>query len=268
MRVKTKHRTPAVAEQVDQSLSIEQIEGRQAVLEALKSKRPLANLFLLQSGEGANLVAIRALANDLGVKVRLCSREELDRKSQTRQHQGVIAIALPKRLSSIEEILLHAYERDEMPFIVVLDGLEDPQNVGAIVRTAYAAGCHGLIMRERRAAAISPAMIKAAAGTLEHLAVAVVSNITTSIKQLKEAGVWVVAADMKGKLAYQSDLNRAIALVIGSEGSGISHLVARSCDMAISLPMAENASSLNAAAATAALLFEIVRQKRHSDFYN
>ena len=241
---------------------LDHIEGRHPVIEAFKANRPITTLYLQKGGEGDAFSALQRLAGESGVPVKWVNRDDLDRMSQTRQHQGVIAIALAKELSSIEDLLEIAASRKEMPFIVVLDGLEDPQNVGSLLRSAEAAGCHGVIMRTRRAASITPSLLKASAGAWEHIAVAQVVNIARAVDELKKAGVWVVGAEGGAPQAYDTDLNRPIALVIGSEGEGISQLVKKSCDLLVSLPMNGKISSLNAAVAGGALLYEIVRQRR------
>lgn len=244
---------------------MECIEGRHPVIEALKAGRQIQTLHLLKGGEGAAFSALQRLAKENGVEVQWSSRAELDRLSEGRNHQGVVALASAKQLSDLGDLLAIAARRNEVPFLIVLDGLEDPQNVGSLVRSAEAAGCHGLVMRQRRAAGITPALVKAAAGAWEHLAVAQVVNIARALEQLKREGLWIIGADMDGETVYRSDLRRPLALVIGGEGKGLSHLVKQRCDMLVSLPMQGRISSLNAGVAGGALLFEAVRQRLESD---
>ncbi|MCL2497766.1 MAG: 23S rRNA (guanosine(2251)-2'-O)-methyltransferase RlmB [Symbiobacteriaceae bacterium] len=252
----------SISEDLPAIPDIEQIEGRHPVYQALQGERLIHALHLLKGGSGSSFAAIVRLAEAKGVPITWQERPQLDRLSQQRPHQGAIAIALAKPLKDPADLLALAQKRGELPFLLVLDGLEDPQNVGALIRSAAAAGCHGLIMRQRRAAGVTPALIKASAGAWEELDVAQVVNIARTLEELKKAGVWVVGAHAGEKTVYHQDFSAMpLALVIGSEGAGLSHLVRQSCDFLVSLPMQSAVNSLNAASAGAALLFEIVRQR-------
>ena len=244
-----------------QDSDLQRVEGRHPVIEALQAGDRVKVLHLLKGGEGESFDTMQRLAVEQGVRVRWSTRAELDEMSEGRVHQGAIAEVVPKPLVDLVDILHLAKHRGEMPFIVVLDGVEDPQNVGSLVRSAEAAGCHGLVMRSRRAASVSPALVKAAAGAWEHLAVAQVVNIARTLEELKKEGLWIVGADMDGEMVYKADMNRPLALVIGSEGKGISQLVQKSCDFLVSIPMHGQVSSLNAGVAGGALMFEVVRQR-------
>ena len=239
----------------------EQIEGRHPVGEALRAGRFISVLYLQQDGENEIYRDLEKMAADRSISVHYLPRPEMDNLSEGRLHQGVIALAGAKPLCDLDDILAVAQARGEAPFIVVLDGLEDPQNVGSLIRSAEAAGCHGLIIRERRAAPVTPTLIKATAGAWEYLAVAQVVNIPRALEELKSAGLWIVGADMRGTSVYEADLNRPLALVIGSEGAGLSHLVRQRCDLLVSLPMRGSISSLGAAAAGGILLYEALRQR-------
>ena len=258
-------RTTSVGQRLKQGReneATEQIEGRHPVLEALRTGRTIRLIYLLDGGEGAVLDDIQKLADDRGITVRRLPRKELDNLSENRLHQGVIAICGVKQLSDVDDILALASQRGEQPFILLLDGLEDPQNVGSLIRSAEAAGCHGVIMRERRAAAITPVLIKATAGAWEHILVAQVVNIPRAIDELKKANIWIVGADMSGDSVYGVKLQGALALVVGSEGAGLSRLAKERCDALVSLPMHGAISSLGVAAAGSILLYEVIRQKQ------
>ena len=244
-----------------QDSDLQRVEGRHPVIEALNAGNRVKVLHLLKGGEGESFDTMQRLAVEQGVRVRWSTRAELDEMSEGRVHQGAIAEVTPKPLVDLVDILQLAKQRGEMPFILVLDGVEDPQNVGSLVRSAEAAGCHGLVMRSRRAASVSPALVKAAAGAWEHLAVAQVVNIARTLEELKKEGLWIVGADMDGDMVYHADMARPVALVIGSEGKGLSQLVQKCCDFLVRIPMHGQVSSLNAGVAGGALMFEIVRQR-------
>ncbi|MCE5195556.1 MAG: 23S rRNA (guanosine(2251)-2'-O)-methyltransferase RlmB [Negativicutes bacterium] len=240
---------------------MEQIEGRYPVLEALQGGRKLMKLYLLQDGKGETIEKIARLAEMQQVPVQWMDRNQLNRLSEGRVHQGVIAEVPDKELVSVAEILAIAAAKSQPPFLLVLDGLEDPGNVGSLIRSAAAAGVHGMIMREKRAAGFTPGLIKATAGAWEYLPIAVVTNISRTLVQLKEAGVWVAGADMTGELIYQANLTGPLAMVIGAEGQGLSRLVKEKCDFLVSLPMVGGVASLNAAVAGALVIYEALRQR-------
>jgi len=238
------------------------IEGRHAVSEAMRSGRTIDKLYLLYGTNDSALLALKARAEAQGIAVNSCDRQRLDAMSTTGVHQGVIAMAAVREYATVEEILSIAEERGEKPLIVICDEISDPHNLGAIIRTAETAGAHGIIIPKHRSAGITAIVEKTSAGAVEHMAVARVANITAAIEKLKSAGVWVfgTAADADTGL-WQADLKGAAAIVIGSEGQGMSRLVAESCDFKVAIPMYGKVSSLNASAAAAVLLYEAVRQR-------
>ena len=240
---------------------MEQIEGRHPVIEAMKANRPMETVYLLKDGRGEAFATIEYLAKDKKIEIVRVDRNRLDQMSEGRIHQGVIAIATAKPMVDVEDMILLAKERGEDPLILILDGIEDPGNVGALMRTASAAGVHGLILREKRAAGITPATIKASAGAWEYLPVAMVTNISRTIQQLKEQGIWIAGADMDGQVLYKSNLKGPLAIVIGGEGKGLSRLVRENCDFLLRIPMVGQISSLNASVAGGLLLYEAFRQR-------
>lgn len=239
----------------------QRIEGRNAVREAFRAGVPIERLYVLDGCGDAPVAAILAEAKKRGVRVDFCSRERLDRISETRRHQGVIADAAAQEPSSVGDILRVAEEKGEPPFLVMLDGIEDPHNLGAIIRTANLAGAHGVIIPRRRAAGLTAAVAKASAGALYHTPVAKVANLSRTIDDLKKRGIWIACADMGGIRMYDLDLSGPICLVIGGEGGGVSRLVRESCDFAAAIPMRGDIDSLNASVAAGVLCYEIVRQR-------
>ena len=240
---------------------MEQIEGRHPVLEAMKANRPIESIFLLKDGKGEAFSSIEYLAREKKIEIQRVDRDRLDQLSEGRIHQGVIAIAVAKPMVDVEDMLRLAKEKGEDPFLIVLDGIEDPGNVGALMRTAAAVGAHGMILREKRAAGMSPAALKAAAGAWEYLPVATVTNISRTLQQLKTQGVWVAGADMEGELIYRSNLKGPLAIVIGSEGRGLSRLVKEHSDFLLRFPMVGPIGSLNASVAGGLFMYEALRQR-------
>lgn len=238
------------------------LEGRNAVTEALKSGRTIDKVFIASGDTDSTLRHIASLAKKNGAVVTYCDRRKLDTMSQTGAHQGVIAMASAASYSSIAEILATAADRGEPPLVVICDEITDPHNLGAILRTAECAGAHGVIIPKRRNAGLTAVVAKAAAGALEYMKVARVTNLTAAMEELKARGVWIygTAADGASSL-YQTDLKGPCAIVIGSEGSGMSRLVAESCDFMVSIPMKGQINSLNASNAAAILLYEVLRQR-------
>ena len=236
--------------------------GRNAVRELLRSGRPVDKL-LVQSGEreGA-LIPIVGEAIAKGIPVVETERRKLDAISGFAPHQGVIAMAAEKEYCTVEDILAIARERGEKPLIVIADGICDPYNLGAIIRCAEGCGAHGLILPKRHAAGLSPLVTKASAGAIEHLAIAKVSNISATIGELKKAGVWIYAAEAGGDNFYDTDMSVPAAIVMGSEGDGVSELVRRHCDYVVSIPMYGKVNSFNVSTAAAVLLCEAARQQR------
>ena len=234
------------------------IEGRNAVLETLRSGRAVDKIFL---AEGAHLADVAAEAKKHGVPTVTCDRRKLDHMSVTGTHQGVIAQTAAQEYVSLDDIFRVAEERGETPLIVVCDGIEDPHNLGAIIRTANLAGAHGVIIPKRRAVGLTSTVAKTSAGALNYTPVAKVTNISATIEELKERGLWFVCADMGGESMYRLDLKGPIGLVIGNEGEGVSRLVREKCDFIASIPMKGDIDSLNASVAAGVLAYEIVRQR-------
>lgn len=250
---------PPAAEQAERA---EQIEGRNPVMEALRADRPLNKLLVARGAGEGSIRAILGLAREKGVLVQEVERTRLDAMAEGRVHQGVIALAAPRRYAEPEEILALARERGEDPFVLVLDGLEDPHNIGSLLRTAECVGAHGAILPERRAAPITPAAVKASAGAAEHLPVARVTNLVQTLEWLKEQGLWIAGTDAEGPQLYtESNLTGPLALVIGSEGKGMGRLVREHCDLLVRLPLRGRITSLNASVAGGVLMYEVLRQR-------
>lgn len=237
------------------------IEGRNAVLEAFRSGKTIDKLFVLDGCQDGPIKSITREARKHDTIINYVTKERLDQISETKKHQGVIAYAAAYEYAEVEEILKLAEEKGEPPFIFLLDGIEDPHNLGAIIRTANQAGAHGVIIPKRRAAGLTATVAKTSAGAINYTPVAKVTNLTNTIKDLKERGMWFVCADMEGTTMYQLDLKGPMGLVIGSEGEGVSKLVKENCDFIASIPMKGDIDSLNASVAAGVLAYEIVRQR-------
>ena len=245
-----------------EELQNELIEGRNAVIEALRAGRAIDKIFLAKGDVDKTLGHIASKARDQGVVVVEADRRKLDFMSRTKAHQGVIALAAVRAYCEIADILALAQERDEAPFVVICDEISDPHNLGAIIRTAECVGAHGIVIPKRRSAGLTAIVDKASAGAAEHMAIARVSNLSAAIKELKAAGLWVYGTAADGACPlWKTDLRGPIALVIGSEGDGMSRLVKENCDFVLSLPMKGKLSSLNASAAAAVTMYEILRQR-------
>lgn len=242
-----------------------QLEGRNAVLEVLKSGRDIEKIIVLKGNVEGTIRRIIGMAKERGIVVQEVVRQKLDEMSQTKNHQGVIAIVSEHEYSTVEDILASAEEKGEKPFIIILDNITDPHNLGAIIRTAECAGAHGVIIPKRRSVGLTAVVGKTSAGALEYMPVARVTNIARTIEELKEKGIWVACADMGGDECFDANLDGAIALVIGSEGEGVSRLVKEKCDFVVSIPMYGKISSLNASVAGALLMYEVVRQRNYKD---
>ncbi len=237
------------------------IEGRNAVLEAFRSGRPIDRLFVLDGCQDGPVNTIKREAKKRDVILTYVSRERLDQMSETGKHQGVIAYAAAYEYAQVEDMLELAKERGEEPFLFLLDNIEDPHNLGAIIRTANQAGAHGVIIPKRRAAGLTAAVVRASAGALNYIPVAKVTNLAAAIEELKKQGLWFVCADMDGETMYRLNLKGPIGLVIGGEGQGVGRLVKEKCDYAASIPMKGEIGSLNASVAAGVLAYEIVRQR-------
>ncbi|MCI9394681.1 MAG: 23S rRNA (guanosine(2251)-2'-O)-methyltransferase RlmB [Oscillospiraceae bacterium] len=256
------HRPP-----VRRSAPIEQendgvIEGRNAVTEAIRAGVAIDKIYLLKGEGDSALGHIASAAREQGVVVVNTDRRKLDAMSRTHAHQGVIALAAVREYASVDDILAAAQAKNEPPLIVVCDELSDPHNLGAVIRTADAAGAHGVIIPKRRSAGLTAVVGKTSAGAVAHVPVARVPNLPALLKELKEAGVWVFGTAAEGtSTLYQADLKGPAAIVIGSEGDGMGRLVRENCDFIVSIPMRGKINSLNASAAAAVLLYEAVRQR-------
>ena len=238
------------------------IEGRNAVIEALRAGTAIDKIYIARGETDAALGHIASTARNRGVVVTEADRRKLDGMSRTKSHQGVIAVAAVREYASVDDILNAARERGEAPLVVVCDELSDPHNLGAVIRTAECAGAHGVIIPKRRSAGLTAIVAKTSAGAVSYLPVARVPNLTAALKGLKERGLWVYGAAAEGgtKL-YDADLKGPAAIVIGSEGDGLGRLVREQCDVLVSIPMKGNINSLNASAAAAVVLYEAVRQR-------
>ena len=238
------------------------IEGRNAVVEALRAGVTIDKIFIMKGETDSVLGHIASTAREKGIVVVDADRRKLDNMSRTHSHQGVIALCSVREYASVDDILNAAREKGEHPLIVVCDELTDPHNLGAVIRTADAAGAHGVIIPKRRSAGLTAIVGKTSAGAVAHVPVARVPNITALLKELKEEGVWVFGTAAEGTTSlYKADLKGPAAIVIGSEGDGMSRLVAENCDFTVSIPMFGKINSLNASAAAAVLLYEAVRQR-------
>ncbi len=237
------------------------IEGRNAVLEAIRGGRSIDKLFILDGCQDGPVATIRKEAKKAGIMMKFVGRDRLDQISQTGAHQGVIAYAAAYHYSEMDDIFELASERGEAPFVFILDGIEDPHNLGAIIRTANISGAHGVIIPKNRAVGLTATVDKTSAGALSHTPVVKVTNIARTIDELKDRGMWFVCADMNGTAMYDLDLKGSIGLVIGNEGSGVSKLVREKCDMIASIPMKGQIESLNASVAAGVLAYEILRQR-------
>lgn len=238
------------------------IIGRNPVMEALKSGREIDKLLVAKDAEGS-IRKIIGMAKDRNLFCQFAEKAALDRAADGKVHQGVIAYVSAYEYCDPEDILEAARKKGEDPFLIILDGIEDPHNLGAIMRTADGAGAHGIIIPKRRAAGITDVVAKASAGAVEYVPVAKVSNIAQTIDKLKELGVWTAACDMDGTEYDKADLKGSLALVIGAEGQGISRLVKEKCDFSVSIPMAGKITSLNASNAAAILMYEVKRQRKN-----
>lgn len=237
------------------------IEGRNAVIEAFRSGKTIDKLYVLDGCKDGPVMTIIREAKKTDTIIRYVDREILDRLSKTGHHQGVVANAAAYDYAEVEDILNAAREKGEPPFVFILDGIEDPHNLGAIIRTANLAGAHGVIIPKRRAVGLTATVAKTSAGALNYTPVAKVNNLSATIEELKKEGLWFVCADMGGETMYNLNLTGPIGLVIGNEGEGVSRLVKEKCDYVASIPMKGNIDSLNASVAAGVLAYEIVRQR-------
>ena len=236
-------------------------EGRNAVIEAFRAGKAIDKLFILDGAQDGPIQTIKREAKKRDTMIKFVTRERLDQLSQTGKHQGVIAYAAAYTYAEVEDILAAARSKKEAPFVFLLDNIEDPHNLGAIIRTANLAGAHGVIIPKNRAAGLTAAVARASAGALNYTPVARVTNLAQTMEALKKEGLWFVCADMDGTTMYQLDLTGPIGLVIGNEGDGVGRLIREKCDFVASIPMKGDIDSLNASVAAGVLAYEIVRQR-------
>ncbi len=245
----------------EEDAALPKIEGRNAVLEAFRAGKTIDKLFVLDGCKDGPVQTILREAKKQDTVIHFVDKDRLNKMSETRKHQGVIAVSAAYEYASVEDILAKAQEKGEEPFLILLDNIEDPHNLGAIIRTANLAGAHGVIIPKRRAVGLTGTVAKASAGAVSYTPVAKVTNLSQTIRELKERGIWFVCADMEGEVMYRQNLTGPLGLVIGGEGDGVSRLVKENCDFAASIPMKGEIDSLNASAAAAVLSYEIVRQR-------
>ena len=247
---------------MNKQIQSDMIVGRNPVLEAIKAGRPINKIFILRGEREGTARVIEAMAMERGFVVQHVAKAKLDGLTGGGTHQGVIAMASSKQYSDVEDIFNIAKERNEPEFIVILDEVEDPHNLGSIIRSCEAVGVHGVIIPKRRSAALTPIVGKSSAGAIEYIAVARVPNLSETMKQLKKRGVWIIGADAGGGIPFtECDMKGSIALVVGGEGKGLGRLVRETCDFVVNLPMKGKIESLNASVAAGVMLYEALRQR-------
>lgn len=240
----------------------DQVEGRNAVIELLESGRDINKIFILEGERHGSINKIIAMAKERKIVLTMINKAKLNQMAQTENNQGVIAFVPPFDYCEVEDILENAKQREEKPFILILDGIEDPHNLGSIIRTAETAGVHGIIIPKRRSASVNSTVSKVSAGAVEHMKIARVNNINETIRYLKENDVWIFGTDMDAKkYYYQEDYTGPIAIVIGSEGFGMSRLVKENCDFLVKIPMKGKITSLNASVSAGIVIYEAVKQR-------
>ena len=257
-----KKRNEVSSQKEEREVNENLIVGRNAVKELLSGGRDVEKIFVRKGELEGSIKQLIAIAKERKIPVVEVDKQKLDQLSSGVNHQGVVAVASQRNYSSIEEILEYAQEKNEKPFVVVLDGVEDPHNLGAIIRSAECSGAHGVIIPKRRAVGLTATVDKSSAGALEHMRVARVTNLASAIDELKEKGLWVYAADMGGGAYYETDMRCGAAIVLGSEGFGISRLVKEKCDFTVSIPLYGSVNSLNVSCAAAVILSEVARQRK------
>ncbi len=241
------------------------VVGRNPVMEALHGKRAINKILVQDTADGGSVGKIIAAAKEYGIIVEYVKKEKLDKLGAKLRHQGVAAMVSPVDFQTIDEVFLKAADKNEPPFILLLDGLQDPQNVGAILRSADAAGVHGVLLPKRRSCPLNASVAKSSAGAIEHVPLVHIGNVGNTIEELKKRGCWIVGADMDGEVFYNIDLTGAVVLVIGAEGKGLGQLVRKKCDFIASIPMKGRGVSLNASVAGALLMYEVLRQRKVVD---
>ncbi len=240
-----------------------QIEGKNSILEALKTNHPIDKILISKDiGRHSTIAEILHLSKQRGVPLIYIEKSKLDNIGQTKSHQGIIAYVPEKEYVEVEDILSLAKKKNEQPFIIILDSIEDPHNLGAILRSAEATGAHGIIIPKRRSVGLTPTVAKTSAGAIEYMSVAKVANLSNAISKLKKQNIWVIGIESEGKTSYiKFDFKMPIAIVIGSEGKGISRLVKENCDELLSIPMKGKITSLNASVAAAVVMYEVLKQR-------
>ncbi len=239
------------------------VSGRNSVKELISSGRDIDKIYIKKGETEGSVKILIAIARERKIPVIEVDKQKIDAISGTPNHQGIVAIASERNYSSIDDILAIAEQRGEKPFVIICDGVEDPHNLGAVIRSAECSGAHGVIIPKRRSVGLTATVSKSSAGALEHMAVAKVTNIAQTMDELKEKGLWMFCADMDGEEYYKTDMSCAIGLVLGSEGFGVSRLVKEKCDITVSIPLYGNVNSMNVSCAGAVLMSEIAKQ-RHS----
>ncbi len=237
------------------------VVGRNAVRELLSGGRDIEKIFISEGEREGSINQLIGIAGERGIPIIEMTRSKLDDMACGERHQGIIAIASERNYSSVDDMISLAETRGEKPFVVVLDGIEDPHNLGAIIRSAECAGAHGIIIPKRRAVGLTSTVAKASAGAIEHMLIAKVTNLATTIDELKEKGFWLYAADMDGSEYYNTDMRGSSAIVLGSEGFGISRLVKEKCDFVVSIPMRGQVNSMNVSCAAAVIFAEVAKQR-------
>lgn len=258
-----KYREKRFVREIDEHFEIDPniLFGRNAVMEALKGEREIDKILIQKGEKEGSVIKIISSAKAKSIVVLEVEKSKLDELTGREKHQGVVAYVAAHEYVSVEEILESAAEKGEQPFVLILDNIQDPHNLGAIIRTAHNAGVHGIIIPKRRAVGLTGTVAKSSAGALEYMKVAKVSNIVQTIRELKEKGLWIACADMDGKTLYEENLRGPIGIVVGSEGEGVSKLAKENCDYIISVPMYGKVTSLNASVAASLMVYEVVRQR-------
>ncbi len=240
----------------------DQVEGRNSVIELLESGKDINKIFIEKGEKHGSIFKIIAMAKEKGVIIVEKDKRQMEEMAQNKNYQGVIALVPPFEYCEIEDILDRAKEKNEDPFVLILDGIEDPHNLGSIIRTAETAGVHGVIIPKRRAAGVNSTVVKVSAGAVEHMLVARVTNITDAIERLKKEGLWICGTDINtDKYYYEQDLTGPIGIVIGNEGSGMSNKVTKNCDFLVKIPMMGKVTSLNASVSTGIVIYEALKQR-------
>ncbi len=240
----------------------DKVEGRNAVIELLNSNRDVNKIYIQNGEKHGSINKIISIAKEKKIIINKVDKIKMDAISETKRHQGVIAIVAPYNYSTVDDIIEYAHSKNEELFILILDGIEDVHNLGSIIRTAETAGVHGIIIPKRRAASVNATVAKTSAGAIEYMKIARVNNLNETIKKLKEEGLWIIGTEMNAKTKYyDQDLKGPIAIVIGNEGTGISSLVKKNCDILINIPMKGKINSLNASVSTGIILYEALKQR-------